>query len=214
MLELHPIRESFSDLPLVDEWGPILHRGIGEGRLERVERELASAARVGAGGQHLTYEYLAAGKDHVLDAGSGPGKVSEDPFNAASKLFTLQYVLFIQSTCRQMENLLVFLTAGFVLTLISLNSYPFQSEHVLSWFMANLLIVIGLAVAFVLAGTERDPILSRINGTVPGKIGRNFYMNLLSYGALPVMTVLAAQFPSIGSFLFSWVQPLLQALRG
>jgi hypothetical protein len=39
-------------------------------------------------------------------------------------------------------------------------------------------------------------------------------MNLLSYGALPVLTVLAAQFPTIGSFLFSWVQPLLQALRG
>jgi hypothetical protein len=39
-------------------------------------------------------------------------------------------------------------------------------------------------------------------------------MNLISYGALPVLTVLAAQFPAIGSFLFSWVQPLLQALRG
>jgi hypothetical protein len=33
-------------------------------------------------------------------------------------------------------------------------------------------------------------------------------------GALPVLTVLAAQFPAIGSFLFSWVQPVLQALRG
>jgi len=57
-------------------------------------------------------------------------------------------------------------------------------------------------------------VLSRLNRTAPGKIGKDFYMNLLSYGALPVLTVLAAQFPAIGSFLFSWVQPLLQALRG
>jgi hypothetical protein len=39
-------------------------------------------------------------------------------------------------------------------------------------------------------------------------------LNLLSYGALPVLTVLAAQFPTIGSFLFSWVQPVLQTMRG
>jgi hypothetical protein len=80
--------------------------------------------------------------------------------------------------------------------------------------MANLLIAMGIAVVFVLASSERDPVLSRLNGTAPGKVGKDFYMNLISYGALPVLTVLAAQFPAIGSFLFSWVQPLLQALRG
>jgi hypothetical protein len=122
--------------------------------------------------------------------------------------------MFIQANCRQIENLLIFLSVGFVLTLISLNSYPFQSGHVLGWFMAILLVGFGLAVAFVLAGSERDHVLSRINGTAPGKIGKDFYLNLISYGAVPVLTLLAAQFPSVGSFLFSWVQPLLQALRG
>jgi hypothetical protein len=137
-----------------------------------------------------------------------------EDFKAKSELFTLRYVMFIQAICRQIENLLVFLPVGFMLTLISLNSYPFQSGHVLGWFMAILLIAIGIAVVFMLAGAERDEVLSRLNGTTPGKIGKDFYMNLLSYGALPVLTVLAAQFPSIGSFLFSWVQPVLQALRG
>jgi uncharacterized membrane protein len=129
-------------------------------------------------------------------------------------LFALRYVVFIQATCRQIENLLFFLPLGFVLTLISLNSYPFQSSHVLGWFMAILLVAMGIAVGFVLAAAERDEVLSRLNGTQPGKVGKDFYLNLLSYGALPVLTVLAAQFPAIGSFLFSWVQPLLQALRG
>jgi hypothetical protein len=167
MIELDPVRETIATVPLVDCWGPILHRGIEPGYVQRQDVDRA-----------------------------------------------LPYVLFIQSTCRQIENLLVFLSAGFVLTLISLNSYPFQSGHVLGWFMAVLLVGIGLSVGFVLASSERDMVLSRLNGTTPGKIGKDFYMNLLSYGALPVLTVLAAQFPTIGSFLFSWVQPLLQALRG
>ncbi len=166
-IDLLPVRETFGTIPLIDSWGPILHRAIEPGYAERQAAEGA-----------------------------------------------LPYVLFIQMTCRQIENLLVFLSVGFVLTLISLNSYPFQSGHVLGWFMAGLLIAMGLAVGFVLASTERDMVLSRLNGTAPGKIGKDFYMNLLSYGALPVLTVLAAQFPSVGSFLFSWVQPLLQTLRG
>src|SRR5262249_50990872 len=102
----------------------------------------------------------------------------------------------------------------FVVILIALNSYPFHSSHVLGWFMANLLILLGVGAGFVLAGTERDPILSLMNQTTPGKIGKDFYLNLLSYGALPLLTVLAVQFPSVGQFLFSWVQPMLQALRG
>jgi hypothetical protein len=166
-VDLLPVREAFGTVPLIDSWGPILHRAIEPGYADQ----------------------------HTADG-------------------ALPYVCFIQVTCRQIENLLVFLSVGFVLTLVSLNSYPFQSGHVLGWFMAGLLIAIGVAVGFVLASAERDMVLSRLNGTSPGKIGKDFYMNLLSYGALPVLTVLAAQFPAVGSFLFSWVQPLLQTLRG
>jgi hypothetical protein len=119
----------------------------------------------------------------------------------------------IQCAARQIENLVVFVTLGFVLVLISLNSYPFQSQHALGWFMANLLIILGGGIAFVLALADRDHILSRINHTAPGKLGKRFWLNALSYGAVPILTVLAAQFPSIGQFLFSWVQPVLQAMK-
>jgi len=153
-------------------------------------------------------------RNEVLDCAWARRDLEGVAVKAGAQLFALRYIIFIQTTCRQVENFLVFLSVGFVLTLTSLNSYPFQSGHVMGWFMASLLIGIGLAVGFVLAGSERDPVLSRLNGTTPGKIGKDFYMNLLSYGALPVLTVLAAQFPAIGSFLFSWVQPVLQALRG
>jgi hypothetical protein len=212
-IEQHPIRETLGTAPLVDHWGPILHRGIDRDQLGRRCREL-----LGKPGDECaksnTDPALEEMRMEVLDpawageAGDGGG------VKAKSELFALRYVAFIQAACRQIENLLAFLPIGLVLTLISLNSYPFQSGHVLGWFMATLLIDMGIAVGCTLAGSERDEILSRLNGTKPGKIGKAFYMNLLSYGALPVLTVLAAQFPTIGSFLFSWVQPVPRALRG
>jgi hypothetical protein len=212
-IEQHPIRDAFGTVPLEEHWGPILHRSIDRDHLERRYRELLRkpAAESAAATSDRALENV---RNEALDLAWAEQDLRGEDFKAKSELFTLRYVTFIQATCRQIENLLVFLPIGFVLTLISLNSYPFQSGHVLGWFMASLLIAIGIPVAFMLAGAERDEILSRLNGTTPGKIGKNFYMNLLSYGALPVLTVLAAQFPSIGSFLFSWVQPVLQALRG
>lgn len=212
-IEQHPIREIFGTVPLADHWGPILHRGIDPDQLERRYRELLhKPARECAAA--TTDRALEQARLEVLDPAWAGWEPGGEEFKATSELFALRYVIFIQAACRQIENLFVFVPVGFVLTLISLNSYPFQSGHVLGWFMASLLIAIGIAVGFMLAGAERDEVLSRLNGTTPGKIGKDFYMNLLSYGAVPILIVLAAQFPSIGSFLFSWVQPVLQALRG
>jgi hypothetical protein len=212
-IEQHPIRDIFAAVPLEDHWGPILHRGIDCDHLERRYRELLCKPATESAAA-TSDRALEDARNEVLDPAWARPDLRGEDFKAKSELFTLRYVMFIQAICRQIENLLVFLPIGFVLTLISLNSYPFQSGHVLGWFMATLLIAMGIAVGFLLAGAERDEVLSRLNGTTPGKIGKDFYMNLLSYGALPVLTVLAAQFPSIGSFLFSWVQPVLQALRG
>jgi hypothetical protein len=212
-IELHPVREIFGTVPLVDNWGPILHRGIDPDHLARRYRELLrkSGEASAAATSDSALEDVRA---EVLDPAWARQDMEAPGVKTYAELFTLRYVIFIQATCRQIENLFYFLPIGFVLTLVSLNSYPFQSGHVLGWFMATLLIAIGLVVGIVLASSERDQVLSRLNGTKPGKIGKDFYMNLLSYGALPVLTVLAAQFPAVGSFLFSWVQPVLQALRG
>jgi len=63
------------------------------------------------------------------------------------------------------------------------------------------------------AQMDKDAILSRLSDTDPGKLARALYMRLLSYGALKLLTVLGSQFPAIGSFLFSWVQPAIETLH-
>ena len=63
------------------------------------------------------------------------------------------------------------------------------------------------------SGIERDAILSRITGTQAGQLNYDFYIKIAGYGALPVIGLLASQFPSISKFLYSWVTPALEALK-
>jgi hypothetical protein len=44
-------------------------------------------------------------------------------------------------------------------------------------------------------------------------LGMDFWIKFLSAGALPVFSLLASQFPSINQFLFSWLEPALQAMK-
>jgi hypothetical protein len=112
-----------------------------------------------------------------------------------------------------MRNMAVFLTLGFVLAWLSLNSYPFQSPHMLNGLMLVVLVVVGLCVTIVLAGVSKDSILSRMTRTEPGKLDRSFLVHLATAGGLPLITVVASQFPSVSRFLFSWLEPTLSALK-
>jgi hypothetical protein len=60
---------------------------------------------------------------------------------------------------------------------------------------------------------HREVILSQLTSTKPGELGLDFWIKFLSAGALPVFSLLASQFPSINQFLFSWLEPALQAMK-
>ena len=94
-----------------------------------------------------------------------------------------------------------------------MNSYPFQSHRWIGMATVITLIVIGAGVAMVFAQMDRDSVLSRITDTKANEIGKTFFFRFAQYGALPLITVLAAQFPSINRVLFSWVQPAFEALK-
>ena len=74
----------------------------------------------------MAYTGSVAARGEILDSAWAQQDVLDADFESRPELLALRYVAFIQAACRQIENLLVFLPVGFVLTLISLNSYPFQ----------------------------------------------------------------------------------------
>jgi hypothetical protein len=131
----------------------------------------------------------------------------------AEESLALYYARYIRNVCLYMRYVLFFISAGFIFALISLKSYPFQPEHTISLAITAVFAVLAIGVIWVFVEMEKDPVLSCLADTQEGKLSGAFYLRLVSYGALPLFTFIAAQFPSVARFFFSWIQPSLNAFK-
>jgi hypothetical protein len=59
----------------------------------------------------------------------------------------------------------------------------------------------------------RDPILSRITDTKANELGWEFWLRIISFGAVPVMAWLAYQFPDVGSTIYKFVEPAIPVIK-
>jgi hypothetical protein len=131
----------------------------------------------------------------------------------AEEFVALRFMAMIRYVSLQLRNLLSFIMVDFILSVFALRSYPFLAGRAIGWTLTLIFAALGTGVVVVFAQMSKDAILSRIANTEPGKLGGDFYFRIISFGALPVLTLLASQFPSIGRFLFSWVQPGIEAFH-
>jgi hypothetical protein len=134
-------------------------------------------------------------------------------FFLASEFVAWRYIAYIRYVTLHLENLLAFMSFGFVLIVLSLSSYPFVSQRLIGWLIGVMFAILGIGIVRVYAQMDRDATLRRITKTESGKLGGAFYLKLASFGALPILALLSAYFPTIGSFLGSLVQPAVQALH-
>ena len=155
----------------------------------------------------------AGGAAVALQATPQPPEMEQEAYKMASRFVALQYSIFIGYSLRQIQNLLICSVFGFVLLVLALNSFSFQAPQTISRLTIAALIVGGALVVRVLAQVERNPIISRLSGTTPGTLSKDFYFKVLAYGALPVLTVLGTQFPSVAHFLTSFAEPAIEALK-
>jgi hypothetical protein len=131
----------------------------------------------------------------------------------AEELIVVRYVALIRAVLVNMRYLMLFVSAAFVLTIISWNSYPFQPHRLIDWCFTFLFVFISIGFITIFAQMHRNPLLSRITDTAPNKLGIDFYLRLATFGAVPVLTWLAYQFPGIGGNLFRILKPSLQVLK-
>jgi len=131
----------------------------------------------------------------------------------ASEAIALRFLAFIRYAMLHLQNQLNFLTVGFILTAVALNSYPFQGRSYVRWWTTIVFVLAATAVADVFIKMGRDATLSNLTDTTSGKVDSGTYLKMLSAGALPLLAVSASHFPSVGRFLFSWLQPALSALH-
>ena len=101
---------------------------------------------------------------------------------------------------------------------LSCSSWPWPSIHskgrrYIGAVILIIFLVSGAGVVIVFAQMDRNPLLSRLSESKPNHLGFEFVYRLVSFGALPLLTLLASQIPEVGNFLLSWLQPALQSLK-
>jgi hypothetical protein len=131
----------------------------------------------------------------------------------AEDFVCLFYYNFIASIFLRLRTLLMSVAGMFVFLVLSFNSYPFQPQTSWQTLMVFVFILIVALGVFVIAQMSRDTTLSHITNTTPGELGWDFWVRITSFVAIPLLSLLSAQFPQIGSFLFSWAQPALNTFK-
>lgn len=131
----------------------------------------------------------------------------------AAEFVALRYLAYIRNVMMHLRSLLGFVTTAFLLAVLSLMSYPFQSPQIIGTFTLVVFVTLGGGVVIVLAQMNRDAILSRITNTEAGKLDRGFVLRVAEAGALPLLAVVSSNIPAVSRFLFSWVQPALERLH-
>jgi len=131
----------------------------------------------------------------------------------AEDLVALRFYSYIRYVVCELRNLMFFLALSFSLLFLSLHVYSFRAAQGIDWSFIVLFIVMGGGVFWVLLQMERDALLSRLEGTQPGQINKQFYLNLLKYGLIPLLTVFGSHVPVASNFLLTKLQPTLEVFR-
>jgi hypothetical protein len=154
---------------------------------------------------------LVEGKDELEDKQREPGTPLR--ILLAEEFLVIRYVCLIRGVLANLRCVMVFISVAFALAVWAWNSYPFQPRQELDGFFTLLLALLGGGVVWVFAQMHRNAILSRTAGTRENELGADFYVRLAAFGALPVLTWLAYQFPSIGGMIYRFIQPVEPVLK-
>lgn len=136
-----------------------------------------------------------------------------DAYEIAQSFVALQLSAFINYGVRQIQNLGFAVSLSFGLLVIALNLYSAQAPQAINRLLLIAFCTLGYFLWTVLSQMERDPILSQLSGTTEGHLNKEFYFKILGYAAIPALSLLTSQFPYISSFVSSWLEPSLEAIR-
>ena len=133
---------------------------------------------------------------------------------AAEEYTAVQAVEYIEWVTRHLRMLSLFLLLSLLLATVLFSTYPFLPQALVRLVFFFLLLATAGSILFVNAQMNRNELLSRIAHTEPGKLtwDTTFVINLITFGVVPLLTVLSSALPGLRSALFSWADPLLKVL--
>ena len=125
----------------------------------------------------------------------------------------LIYIHYIRMVLIQIRSRLLTSVVLYLLLVISVTSYPYLNRHVLILALAVVFSILAATAVTTYASINRDPILSRTTESQPGRLDIDFYVRAASMVGVPLLGLVASQFPEVSSFLFSWIEPGMAAVK-
>jgi hypothetical protein len=117
---------------------------------------------------------------------------------------------YIDWVFQHLRYLAAFVLVALVLTVVLLSSYAFQPQSLIKAIYFAVLGGTVVIVMTVIIQMDKDAVLSAIRNTVAGKVtwDARFVGTILTYGVIPLLTVVSTEFPAVRGFLFAWIEPL------
>ena len=131
----------------------------------------------------------------------------------AEDIVALPFYAYIRKVVLELRNILFFLGVAVSLLFAALHTYAFRADQAIDWWFFGLFAVMGSGIVVVIAQVERNALMSRLTDTTPGELGGNFYIQLLKYGTVPILTIFGSQIPFLSNVVLKWAQPALEALH-
>ncbi len=132
----------------------------------------------------------------------------------AEEYFAVQSVEYIEGVFQHLRRLGLFLLVSLLLSTALLSSYPFYPKDRIELVFLALMVCAVTIVIVMMVQMNKDEVLSRISKSDPGRLNwdTTFVLNLVLFGVLPLLSLLATEFPGIRNFLIGWLEPMARAM--
>jgi hypothetical protein len=137
----------------------------------------------------------------------------DQPALLAEEFLSLVYINFIHRVLIRIRWLILAASSAFVLLLFSAKVYPFEPKTAIDGFFILLFVAVGGVVSMIFAEMHRDAMLSHLTKTNPGELGSDFWIRIVGFGAVPLLSLVATQVPGLNRLFFHWLKPMIDALH-
>jgi hypothetical protein len=131
----------------------------------------------------------------------------------AEEYVALTYTSFLATVFVRIRSLVMAAIGIYVSLLMAMSVYPFEPSPTLLTMGVALLLASGVVVGYVYVRMHKDGILSRLTATKEGELDGHFWFQLIGAGAVPVLALIAGQFPAFNQIAAGLLEPAIKALK-
>lgn len=135
---------------------------------------------------------------------------------AVADFFAVRLVAYVRHIFAHLRDCLAAAMICGVLLLLAVRTYAFEPKQFVSVGVLGWLLVVVCITLWTFVQMDRNASLCAISGTPAGQVtfDRYFFFNILTYVAIPLLSVAVTQFPSVGKHVVGWLNPLLRIVGG